>query len=215
MSSAPDRSPARPGPRPRYARDQVLATALRLIDSEEPQAFTMRRVADELGMGVMTLYGYVRNKEEIVEGVTSLAFAEQPRDLPPDANWQDRLRTEIKQLYDVSRRHPHLVTLILAQTSAPPGLFRLRERLLGTLHAAGFGEPRALHALGVLTSYALGFGGLRAGGAIDLPDRIRELPLDDFPHLHTVADGYEQHLSDEAFTYGLELLLRGLEIDLH
>ncbi|HEX4110644.1 MAG TPA: TetR/AcrR family transcriptional regulator C-terminal domain-containing protein, partial [Solirubrobacteraceae bacterium] len=103
----------------------------------------------------------------------------------------------------------------LAQTSASPGLFRLRERLLGTLLAAGFDEQRALHALGVLTSYALGFGGLRAGAPVDLPERMRELPSAAFPRLRQVADRYDAHLGDDAFTYGLELLLRGLEGDLH
>jgi AcrR family transcriptional regulator len=206
---------SRPGPRPRYTREQVLATALALIDREEPEAFTMRRVADELGMGVMTLYGYVRNKEEMVEGVAALAFAELQREIPPDAGWEDRLRADIDRLYRLSRRHPHLVTLILGQTSASPGLFRMRERLLGTLLVAGFDEVHALHALGVLTSYALGFGGMLAGAApIDVPERIRELPAGDFPHLHEVADRYSAHLSDEAFEYGLELLLRGLRAHL-
>ena len=68
MSSA---SAPRPGPRPRFTREQVLEAALRVIDREPPEAFTMRRVADELGMGVMTLYGYVGSKGEILAGVCS------------------------------------------------------------------------------------------------------------------------------------------------
>jgi hypothetical protein len=67
----------------------------------------------------------------------------------------------------------------------------------------------------VLTSYALGFGGTQAGAApIDLPERIRELPATDFPHLSAAADRYAAHLSDQAFEYGLELLLCGLRADL-
>ncbi|TMD91061.1 MAG: TetR family transcriptional regulator, partial [Chloroflexi bacterium] len=185
MSSEPSPTPSRPGPRPRYTREQVVETALGLIDREDPDGFTMRRLADELGMGVMTLYGYVRNKDEMVEGVTALAFAQLHRDTAPGATWEDRVRAEIEQLHDVSRRHPQLVTLILAQRSATPGMFRLRERILGTLLDAGFDETRALHVLGVLISYALGFGGMRAAAApIDLPERISELPADDFPRLH-------------------------------
>jgi AcrR family transcriptional regulator len=205
---------SRPGPRPRFTREQVLTTALAVIDREQPEAFTMRRVADELGMGVMTLYGYVRNKEEMIEGVTALAFAELDGGPPGDSGWEDRLRSEIDRLYRVSRRHPHLVALILAETSAPPGLFRLRERMLATLLDAGFDELQALRALGILTSYALGFGSLRAGAAIDLPERIRELPASGFPRLHHAADDYAAHLSDEAFIHGLDLLLSGLRSEL-
>jgi AcrR family transcriptional regulator len=160
----------------------VLETALRVIDREAPEAFTMRRVADELGVGVMTLYGYVRNKEEIVEGVTALALAEGLHQPPPDASWEDQVRADVEHLHDLCRRHPNLVTLVLGQTAASPGLFRLRERMLGTLLAAGFDGVTALHALGILTSYALGFGGLQASAApIDLPERIRELPASRTP----------------------------------
>lgn len=203
-------SSVRPGPRPRFTREQVLTTALRLIDEMPPEAFSMRVLADELDMGVMTLYGYVRNKGDMIEGVTALAFAELDRELSAEAGWEERLRDEVDQLYGVSRRHPHLVALILAQTSASPGLFRLRERMLATLLGAGFDQRVALQALGILTSYALGFGSLRAGAAIDLPERIRELPVEGFPRLHGAADDYAAHVSDEAFRHGLDLLLSGL-----
>jgi AcrR family transcriptional regulator len=175
----------------------------------------MRRVADELGMGVMTLYGYVRNREEILEGVTALALADGHRQPRRDTSWEDQVRTDIEHLHNLCRRHPNLVTLILGQTAASPGLFRLRERVLGALLAAGFDRVTALHALGILTSYALGFGSAQAGAApIDLPERIRELPASDFPHLADAADRYAVHLSDEAFEHGLEFILRGLRADL-
>jgi hypothetical protein len=56
---------------------------------------------------------------------------------------------------------------------------------------------------------------VRAGAPIDLPERIRELPAGEFPRLCEVADSYASHLSDDAFEYGLGLILRGLRADLH
>jgi hypothetical protein len=107
------------------------------------------------------------------------------------------------------------VQLVLRQMSAAPGLFSLRERLLATLHDAGFSQTAALHALGVLTSYAVGFGALQTGATqIDSPERIRELPAGEFPHLAGAAERYAEHLSEDAFAHGLDLILDGLRTEL-
>jgi AcrR family transcriptional regulator len=205
-----DSEAAKRGPRPRFTREEVFEAALRVIDAVPPEAFTMRRVADELGMGVMTLYGYVRNKQEILEGITLMLFATTHRRVST-TNWDEQLRAEGRALHTIGRRHPNLVTLVLAQRSAAPGVFGMRERIVTALLDAGFTENTALHALGVLCNYALGFAAAQAAAApIDLPDRIRELPAETFPRLSALAENYSAHLSNEAFEFGLELLMTGL-----
>lgn len=207
--------PAKRGPRPRFTRDEVLAAALRVIDAVPPNAFTMRSVADELGMGVMTLYGYVRSKEEILAGLVALLMSDAHRTATTAATWDDRLRAEVRDLHSVGRRHPNLVTLVLGQNSPTPGLFNMRERMLTVLLDAGFTDITALHTLGVLCNYALGFAGAQAVAApIDLPERIRELPDAEFPSLSSLAEIYAIHLDDEAFTFGLELLISGLQAEI-
>lgn len=207
--------PAKRGPRPRLTRDEVLAAALRVIDSAPPSAFTMRRVADDLGVGVMTLYGYVRSKEEILEGLVAQLMSDPLPTAGTAPTWDECLRAEARHLHGVGRRHPNLVILVLGQHSATPGLFRLRERMLTALLDAGFTEVTALHTLGVLCNYALGFAGAQAAAApIDLPERIRELPETEFPSLSGLAMDYAIHLDDEAFTFGLELLIAGLQAEL-
>jgi AcrR family transcriptional regulator len=206
---------ARRGPRPRFTREEVLAAALRVIDAVPPDAFTMRRVADELGMGVMTLYGYVRNKEEILEGLIALLLSDPQGAATATATWDERLRAEVRDLHGVGRRHPNLVTLVLAQKSPTPAMFNLRERMLTALLDAGFTDTTALHALGVVCNYALGFAAAQALAApIEMPDRIAELPDDEFPSLSRLAEIYSTHLSDEAFTFGLDLLIRGLQAEI-
>jgi AcrR family transcriptional regulator len=189
--------------------------ALRVIDADGAEMLSMRRVAEALGIGVMTLYGYFPNKEEMLKGVAELALSQASVELPAGASWEDRVRAGVGRIYGVYRRHPQLAQLILGSTSATPRLFRSREGILGALSDAGFDETTALHALGALISYALGFGGMQAADAPgDLPERIAELPADEFPHLTAVAERYDIHLSDEAFRYGLDRLLAGLRAEL-
>src|SRR5262249_32571353 len=56
--------------RPRLSREEIAATAVRLADAEGLDALSMRRLAAELGAGTMTLYYYVRTKDELLALVT-------------------------------------------------------------------------------------------------------------------------------------------------
>jgi AcrR family transcriptional regulator len=191
----------------------VLATALELIDAGPPEAFSMRRLADALGIGAMTLYGYVANKDELIEGATLLALAEVHTEPDPAAPWHAHIRAAMREVHDVTRRHPNLAALVVGQRLQAPGIFRIRERVLGVLLEAGFEEGAALRALGVLSYFALGFAGGQAGLAAS-GGAPPELPADEFPHLTGLADRYAEHASDAAFEHGLDLLLDGLRAQL-
>jgi hypothetical protein len=118
----------------------------------------------------------------------------------------------MREIHTVLRQHPNLATLVIGHRSRAPGLFRVRERMLGTLLDAGFEETTALHALGVLSYYALGFASGRAALADTAPgDALPDLSPETFPRLTALAPRYGEHASDEAFEFGLELLLAGLE----
>ena len=62
--SAPRR---RSVPRPQLSREVVVEAALRVLESDGGDALTMRRVAEEIGVSASSLYGYVANKEELVQ----------------------------------------------------------------------------------------------------------------------------------------------------
>jgi AcrR family transcriptional regulator len=211
VSSPVGKKAVKPGRPALLNREAVLATALAMIDRGPLESFSMRQLADELGVGTMTLYGYVSSREELLAAVTAIAFQEVHRESPPATAWDERLRAAVTELHDICVAHPNLATLVLAQSNPNPGLFRLRERILATLHSAGFDQPASLHVLGALCSYAVGFATAQAATApIDLPERIRALEPSEFPQLSAAADRYATHLSDQAFEAGLELLLAGL-----
>jgi AcrR family transcriptional regulator len=188
---------------------------LRLIDKGDPGTFSMRQLADEMGMGVMTLYGYVRSKEELYEGVTALAFEEIPAQPTNNGPWYEQVSEAVRELHAICQRHPNLVTIALTDDRLKPGLFQRRERILTALRDAGFVSENALHALGALTSYALGFAIAQESPALrQLPKEIRDKHPVGFPGLSESAGNYATHLNPAAFEYGLTLLIRSLRADL-
>jgi len=205
---------SRRGPRPRFTREEVLRTALHLVDAGGPGNLSMRQLADELGVAVMTLYGYVRDKEDLFEGVATLAFAEAPAE-PPAINrpWHEEVRAACIELYGICLRHPNLLAIALTDSNPNPGLFVRRERILSALRNAGFPPETALEALGVLTSYTLGFAMAQRSALRCLPAAILDQP-EDFPALGEAAANYGSHMTQGTFEYGLTLITRTLRADI-
>lgn len=77
MSKAPIWAVAAPGSRkPRFTREQIARAALEIADSEGFDALSMRRVAEKLGAGTMTLYYYVRTKDDLLTLVEDALMGE-------------------------------------------------------------------------------------------------------------------------------------------
>src|ERR1700753_1587782 len=82
----------RRGPRPRHSREDVTRAAVAIADSDGLDAVTFRAVAARLGTGVMSLYTYVADKQELVYDMAELVSAEL--DLPkPTGDWRADMHT--------------------------------------------------------------------------------------------------------------------------
>jgi AcrR family transcriptional regulator len=212
-------SPRRRGGREsRYALSDVLEAALELIDAEGLHDFSMRRLADRLEMGTMTIYGYVRTREEVLDGIVGLALHGVLDDLDERAAWDEQLRTAVGDLHDALRSHPGVLELLLAKPAPSPQLDLIRETMIGILRRAGFDKEAVWEAVGILASYAIGFASSQvsyrhARGAAHV-DRLRALPATRFPNLTGLAQGYPRHMSDATFERGLELIIAGLRASL-
>ena len=57
-------------------RDRVLRAALELADEGGTTALTMQRIGRRLGVEAMSLYRHVHNKDDILDGIVDLVFAE-------------------------------------------------------------------------------------------------------------------------------------------
>ena len=58
------------------SRDRVLAGAITVADAGGIGALTIRTLAQELGVKPMSVYHYVANKDEIIDGIVDLVYAE-------------------------------------------------------------------------------------------------------------------------------------------
>ena len=106
---------AEPGARkPRFTRDDIAAAAIRIADAEGFDALSMRRLAAELDAGTMTLYHYVRTKDELLDADRRRGAGRgrrpRRRALPRDWRAADHARSPGARR-DALRRHPWILDI--------------------------------------------------------------------------------------------------------
>jgi AcrR family transcriptional regulator len=212
--------------------ERVLETAIALAQREGLDSLTMRRLAGELGVGAMTLYHYVPNKESLLDGMVEIVFGEIE---PPtaDGDWKAALRRRAISTREVLNRHRWAVGLMESRRTPGPNSLRLHDAVLGVLRQAGFSVEDAIQAYSVQDAYLYGFAlqeksvpfddargaaavaeaQYREYGELE-PDRQLGELAEAFPHLHEVVAGHVARVGYDfamSFEYGLDLILDALE----
>src|SRR5438132_8355656 len=95
----------------RLTLDAIVDAAAALIDAEGFQALTMRRIAEECGVGVMTLYGYVRTKEEILGALSDRLLGEVELPSKRGRPWTARVADVFRSVHRVFSAHPELAQI--------------------------------------------------------------------------------------------------------
>jgi AcrR family transcriptional regulator len=202
------------------SRERVLDCALNLADHSGIAALTIRSLATSMGTKPMSLYHYVANKDEILDGIVDMVFDEiEPPS--PVGEWRDQMHRRAHAVRRALRRHPWAVGLL--ETRASPGAATLRhhEATLATLRAAGFSVKMTAHAYALLDSYIYGAALQEAALPFNGPDAAAEVTTSivklfsegQYPRLveiateHVLKPGYD--FGDE-FDFGLNLILDGL-----
>lgn len=148
--------------------DQIVAQTLALIDEQGIAAASMRTVARRLGVQVMTLYRYVRNREDLFDAVVEHIVSELDNDPHIDTNardgdWRDYLTSLAWGVRGYARAHPHAFPLVITRPpTAPwvnPPLRSLRwiEAMLANLGQAGFSDDQVLFTYRSFNSFLLGY----------------------------------------------------------
>jgi AcrR family transcriptional regulator len=154
-----DEATSRPLGRPsKIGLNDVIRTALRIADGEGLAAVSMRRLADELGVGPTTLYNHVASKADLVAKLRAAVLQPLEVNIRGNGRWQDKIFAGLVGLYLGFREHPSGIDLIY--TSPPiivePGHRQILHNALAVLRSAGFTEERAIDTLTALHVYVAG-----------------------------------------------------------
>jgi TetR/AcrR family tetracycline transcriptional repressor len=194
-------------------RERVLRAALDLVDREGVEALSMRRLGRALGVEAMSLYGYVRSKDDLIDGVVELIFGEMPLVVPGPEPWQERIRRHAGIYRSVLLAHPNAVRLVAGRPLVTEGTAAFVDSALCELRAIGLDVETSDRVLGVLASFTLGHVSEQTGAGRRTPSPGDVLDMRRFPDLaHMAAVGpMSPGRYDAEFELGLDFIIAGIE----
>jgi AcrR family transcriptional regulator len=142
--------------KPRYTREQIAAAAVRIADADGFDAVTMKRIADELGAGTMTLYYYVRTKADVVALMQDAILADiliPDDDLPAD--WRAAIAAVARRSRQVLIAHPWSLSS-LNEAQFGPGAMRHFEQSLAAMTGARLPATARLALIAAVDDYVAG-----------------------------------------------------------
>jgi AcrR family transcriptional regulator len=208
----------KPGPEPRFTREELAHRALAIMDAHGSEALTMRRLAQELGMGTMALYRYFPSKNDLMDAAIEAAAPELELPQPGAAPWKQQLATLARELFRAGLRHPSVARERFERPLQSPAAMRVTDRAIALLLEAGLSKPDAVAAFKALLVHTLG---AAAFAASESRPEIRRrasarhatLPVNEVPAMAAVAEEFTAALGgDQAFELGLAALLDGIEL---
>jgi AcrR family transcriptional regulator len=201
------------------SRDRIVAAAVAMADAGGFDSLSMRNLAEELGAGTMALYRHIANKEDLLDDMVDVVFAEM---YPPaiGGDWPRELRERGISARAALRRHPWAVGLMETRMHPGPASGVHHNATMGCLREAGFPFRHAVHAYSLLDSYTYGFALQEQTIPFETPEQSADMATttvgdqgSEYPYLAEVvaelgARGYDY---TEEFEFGLDFILDGLQ----
>jgi AcrR family transcriptional regulator len=142
--------------RPAHSRADIARAAIEIADSEGFDAVSMRRVAQRLGAGTMTLYHYVRNKDELITLMSDAVMAEIV--VPDDelsGDWRTALTQIATRTRDVFSAH-HWIFERMGDGRPGPSGMRHFEQSLRAVAPLGLDRNETFELIGQVDDYVFG-----------------------------------------------------------
>lgn len=134
---------------------EVVEAALQLCDEAGLDALSMPKLARRLGVGTMTLYGYVENKEDLLDRMARRIF--EDLEAPETGDWEHSTISFFVEFRRKALQHPTLASLLATGRITIPAVFDILEATLQIAEDADIAEEEAVRRFYAALAYTIGF----------------------------------------------------------
>jgi AcrR family transcriptional regulator len=183
------------GPKPGLSVATIVRAAIEVADREGLAALSMRRVADQLGVGTMSLYRYVPNKSVLLDVMMDTVIGEAQASEEVPGGWRARLEASARGELAFFRRHPWILQVAVGRPVLGPNELRALESQLGVVAGLGLTEHEMMGVVSLVDGYVRGM----AQQFIDAAQAAQRTGVSDEQFWSAVGQGLEQAVRDDTF----------------
>lgn len=197
------------------SRDLVVTAALRALDREGLEKFTMRALGRELGADPMAVYHYFPSKAELFDGVLDHVYEQLVLPEPLPEAGVDALTALAQAVYDGARTHPRLLPIMATRPIGSLAVFRQIEAVAQRVVAAGARPQDALVMVNIVIFFTIGTLLAEVGEPVGGPERdvmgaMAGVDPAEFPTMVAALAVRDDFAAFDVFGTGLRALVSGL-----
>lgn len=217
------------------SRELIVATAIDVIDQRGATNLSMRNLGQQLDVEAMSLYRYVRGREDLLEAIVARLLHDVETSLEDGIteHWQGYLQTLAHRMRDIAIQHPSAFPLVATRHPATPWLrpplrsLELVESFINTLTGYGFTDPQIAETYRAFSSFLLGQLLLESAvrgadtspseepldeGDATIPNEDEKVDLSNKPNVARMRPLLSEDRGLEEFETSLETLLDRLDL---
>lgn len=164
------------GRKAQLSRDKIIDKALELLNSANPEQFSIRRLAQALAVTPAAIYVYFGGQEDILRcAAEEVASRVDLARIPTDADWRQTLWAWAHSVRANHRTYPHATLMLKMSQHIPTAWYRVIEPVWQTFELMGCSEEQKVE---LTQAFIRGVAGLV----------MVELEHDDTINVHSEAD---------------------------
>jgi AcrR family transcriptional regulator len=144
------------GPRPGLTVERIVRAAIGIADREGLEGLSMRRIADELGVGTMSLYTYVPGKAELLDVMLDRVVGDVAFPDRAGGGWRKHLERIAAAQWDMYRTHPWLLRISQSRAVFGPNVLEAYDASLRSVSGLGLSGREMMQVVSLVAGYVRG-----------------------------------------------------------
>lgn len=213
---------------PQISENKILEASWELLGDEGIEKFSLRRLADRLGIQAPSLYWYFKNKQDLYQRLANQVSKIILEEFHSGGDWKEQLTELAVTVRNVLSRYPCSTQLMMMTLPHEPDIIRFNNRMLLCVESTPLEQEQKLQVITTLVNYIYNFvldayqhernvsailkdqGELPGEEMLRLLDTLSEEEAGLFRRMFK-NELFELMGTDRAFEFGLKVILLGVE----